>query len=80
VAGVAALRGVVSTAQAYNAGVAAGAASAGAYAVGTVHAALPAGCTYEAIGTAPYYHCTSGVWFSPAYGANGVYYRVVPMP
>jgi hypothetical protein len=26
-----------------------------------------------------YYNC-GGTWFSPYYGANGVYYRVVPVP
>jgi hypothetical protein len=28
---------------------------------------------------ATYYVC-GNTWFSPAYGANGVYYRVVPTP
>jgi len=26
------------------------------------------------------YRCTDGLWFVPAYGANGVYYRVVTAP
>jgi hypothetical protein len=28
---------------------------------------------------ATYYLC-GNTWFSPSYGANGVYYRVVPTP
>jgi hypothetical protein len=67
-------------------GVAAGAAAANAsaaaaytYAPGTVYAALPAGCGYSAYYGRAYYHCGE-TWFSPAYGANGLYYRVVPPP
>jgi hypothetical protein len=41
---------------------------------------LPAGCSYEAVNAQPYYRCTDGLWFVPAYGANGVYYRVVTAP
>jgi hypothetical protein len=63
-------------------GAAAGAAAASAhaaYAPGDVYAALPAGCAYSSYYGTAYYNC-GGTWFSPAYGANGVYYRVVPMP
>jgi len=60
--------------------VAAGAASAAANPPGTLYGALPAGCSYRPVGSQPYYSCTSGLWFTPAYGANGVYYRVVPAP
>ena len=66
-----------SNAQAYNACVAAGAAAA---TVGTLYGTLPPGCTYQPIGSTPYYTCANGTWLSPSYGANGVYYRVVPMP
>ncbi|MFO1087673.1 MAG: hypothetical protein U1E21_24195 [Reyranellaceae bacterium] len=59
------------------AGVLAGAAAA---TVGTLYGTLPAGCTYQPIGSTPYYSCANGSWLSPSYGANGVYYRVVPMP
>jgi hypothetical protein len=71
------------------AGVAVGAAVATAnaratyaatpYAYGDVYAALPAGCGYTPYGGVAYYNC-GGTIFSPAYGANGVYYRVVPPP
>ena len=40
---------------------------------------LPAGCAPENVGGATYYIC-GNTWFSPNYGANGVYYRVVPTP
>ena len=65
------------TAVAYDAGVAAGAAAA--YPMGAVYPALPAGCAYNPYGSAAYYTC-GGAWFKPAYGANGVYYSVVPAP
>ena len=67
---------------AYNAGVAAGATSA-SYASnppGTLYGTLPAGCAYRPIGSQAYYSCSDGLWFMPAYGANGVYYRVVTAP
>jgi hypothetical protein len=54
-------------------------AAAAAYANGTIYAALPAGCAYTPFNGATYYNC-GAAWFSPAYGANGVYYRVVPPP
>jgi hypothetical protein len=64
------------------AGVAAGAASASATAnpPGTLYGTLPADCSYQAVTAQPYYHCADGLWFVPAYGANGVYYRVVTAP
>jgi hypothetical protein len=62
-------------ANAYNAGFAAGSS----YAIGEIQAALPAGCVYSPVGTTTYYRC-GAAWFSPAYGANGVYYRVVVAP
>jgi hypothetical protein len=70
------------TQAAYAAGVQAGAASAtvAANPPGTLYGTLPAGCTYKPIGSQPYYSCTDGLWFMPAYGANGVYYRVVTAP
>ena len=40
---------------------------------------LPPGAAIQTIGNGTYY-LYNGVWFSPAYGANGVYYRVVPAP
>jgi len=47
---------------------------------GTLYGTLPAGCSYEAVNAQPCYRCTDGLWFVPAYGANGVYYRVVAAP
>ena len=47
--------------------------------LGEVYAALPAGCVYSPISGTAYYAC-SGTWFSPYYGANGMYYRAVPPP
>jgi hypothetical protein len=66
------------TTAAYNAGVAAG-ASATAYAMGVSYAALPGGCTTANVQGQAYYICGNN-WFQPSYGANGVFYRVVPTP
>ena len=67
---------------AYSAGVAAGtaAATSSANPPGTIYGTLPAGCNYHPVGSQAYYACSSGLWFMPAYGANGVYYRVVTAP
>jgi hypothetical protein len=67
---------------AYNAGVAAGvnATSANmAYTTGEIVATLPAGCANPSVNGVNYYLC-GNTWFEPSYGANGVYYRVVPTP
>ena len=61
---------------AYAQGYAAGAQQ---YAMGAIYATLPAGCAQESVGGGTYYLC-GNTWFSPNYGANGVYYRVVPTP
>ena len=71
------------------AGAVIGAASANAYAAGAavqspyvmndIYPTLPAGCVYSPAAGSAYYQC-SGTWFSPYYGANGMYYRVVPIP
>jgi hypothetical protein len=42
-------------------------------------AKLPAGCITPTVQGTTYYLC-GNTWFSAAYGANGVYYRVVPGP
>lgn len=65
------------TAAAYNAGVVAGAT--GTFAMGAIYAAVPAGCVSPVVQGRTYYLC-GNTWFQPAYGANGVYYRVVPTP
>ena len=68
------------TSNAYAAGVAAGAASVpAAYAMGVSYAVIPAGCATPSVGGSTYYLC-GNTWFKPMYGANGVYYRVVPTP
>jgi hypothetical protein len=58
-------------------GMAAGAASA-EYAMGSTFVTLPAGC-FSPGGAGVYYQCGSA-WIRPVYGANGVYYQVVPAP
>ena len=70
---------------AYAAGVAAGSAASAPppppthFVMGTNYATLPAGCMMPTVGGATYYLC-GNTWFKPLYGANGVYYRVVPTP
>jgi hypothetical protein len=65
---------------AYTAGYAAGRQAAPAYAIGAIYATLPAGCDSSAtVGRTLYYLC-GDAWFKPCFGANGVYYRVVPTP
>jgi hypothetical protein len=66
------------SANAYSAGYAAGSANT-AYALGAIYATLPAGCIATVVGGTTYDNC-GGAWFQPSYGANGVYYRVVPAP
>ena len=68
------------TTEAYNAGVAAGAAqSATTYVIGNVYPTLPGGCATPNVQGTTYYLC-GNTWFQPTYGANGVYYKVVPAP
>jgi len=66
------------TSNAYSAGYAAGATNT-AYAMGAIYPTLPAGCATPSVGGTTYYLC-GNTWFKPSYGANGVYYRVVPTP
>jgi hypothetical protein len=73
---------------AYDAGVATAttatvtgttAAAQTTYAMGSIHATLPAGSmSIDKGGTTYYLH--GNTWFQPAHGANGVYYRVVAAP
>ncbi len=63
---------------AYASGYAAGSANA-AYVMGANYARLPAGSVMQNVGGATYYQY-GNTWFQPAYGANGVYYLVVPQP
>lgn len=71
------------TTSAYNAGVAAGVAAAapagGNYVMGLNYAALPAGAMSIPKNGVTYY-LSGNTWFKPSYGANGVYYTVVPAP
>ena len=66
-------------ASSYNAGVAAGAASSAVYLMGALYPTLPAGCITPTVQGTTYYLC-GNTWFKASYGANGVYYRVVPTP
>jgi hypothetical protein len=58
----------------------AGATASAAYPMGSVHGALPGGCITPSVSGGGTYYLCGNTWFSPAYGANGVYYRVVPTP
>ena len=54
-------------------------APAGTYAMGVNYAAVPAGAmAINKNGTT--YYLSGNAWFQPAYGANGIYYQVVPAP
>jgi hypothetical protein len=53
--------------------------SGSAYAIGAIYPSLPSGCVSSQSDGGNFYNC-DGTWFSPAAGANGVYYRVVPAP
>jgi hypothetical protein len=69
---------------AYNAGYVAGSTNAAAYTggnapIGAIYATLPSSCMVPGGLGSTYYLCGS-TWFKPSYGANGVYYRVVPAP
>ena len=79
-AGAAVAAGAVAGAVVANAVVAARPPPVGVvYAPGDVYSALPSGCAARVAGGMVYYACGS-TWFSPAYGANGTYYRVVAPP
>jgi hypothetical protein len=62
-----------------NAAASTTAASYGGYIMNDVYSTLPAGCNYDPRGGAAYYAC-GPTWFKPSYGANGIFYRVVPYP
>ena len=47
--------------------------------MGGNYATLPPGAMSINKGGTTYY-LSGNTWFQPAYGANGVYYRVVPAP
>jgi len=66
------------TQNAYAAGVAAGSAG-NVYSMGAIVGTLPPACVDSPANGQTYYFC-NGTWFKPSFGANGVYYRVVPVP
>ena len=74
-AAVASANTSAATSSAYSAGYAAGSE----YAMNAIYATLPSGAAPDTIGGTTYY-VSSGTWFKPYFGANGVYYRVVPAP
>jgi hypothetical protein len=47
--------------------------------MGAIYATLPAGCITPNVQGKTYYLC-GNTWFKPQYGANGVFYKVVPTP
>ena len=77
-AAVASRNNAANTANAYSAGYAAGATDT-AYAMGAIYPTLPPGAVVATVHANTYY-LAGNVWFQPAFGANGVYYRVVPTP
>jgi hypothetical protein len=85
-AGYVAGTNTASSTNAYNAGYVAGSSNtaaasggSGSYPVGAIYATLPAGCMQPSGLGSTFYLCGNN-WFKPSYGANGVYYRVVPAP
>jgi len=53
--------------------------ASGNFVMGAIYATLPAGCITPNVQGKTYYLC-GNTWFKPSYGANGVYYTVVPTP
>jgi len=47
--------------------------------MGGIYPTLPPGCMSPSVHGSTYYLC-GNTWFQPSFGANGVYYRVVPTP
>ena len=47
--------------------------------VGGVYTSLPANCVYKPVSATNYFQC-GAMWLTPAYGANGLYYKVVAAP
>ena len=78
-AAVASANANAAASNAYASGYVAGSAANPAYAMGAIYATLPPGCATPTVQGVTYYLC-GNTWFQPSYGANGVYYRVVPTP
>jgi hypothetical protein len=49
------------------------------YVAGASYVALPASC-FPVNKNGVAYSLCGNTWFQPAYGANGIYYHVVPAP
>jgi hypothetical protein len=47
--------------------------------MGMNYAAIPSGCVMPSVQGQQYYLC-GNTWFKPSFGANGVFYTVVPTP
>jgi hypothetical protein len=69
----------VANANAAAANANAAAAIAVNYSMGEIVATIPAGCAVPVVSGITYY-LYGDTWFKPAYGANGLYYRVVTTP
>ena len=78
-AAVASANTAAATSSAYSAGVAAGSAASATYVMGAIYGTVPAGCATPSVQGTTYYLC-GNTWFQPSYGANGVFYTVVPAP
>ena len=77
--GAAAAGAVVGAAAVGAASAASSAPVVAGWPVGMSVGYLPAGCVYVQRPLRSWYQCPSG-WLEPVYGANGLYYRVVPAP
>ena len=71
--------GAAAAGAAVGAAATAAAVAASTWSVGATFAVLPAGCVYHRLILRAFYQCPAG-WLKPAYGANGLYYTVVPAP
>ena len=50
------------------------------YSMGQIVSVLPSGCISPNVSGGGTYYLCGNTWFSPSYGAGGVYYKVVPTP
>ena len=53
--------------------------ASGTWVMGMNYSNLPAGCAMPNVQGKTYYLC-GNTWFQPSFGANGVFYTVVPTP
>jgi hypothetical protein len=78
-AAVASANTAAAASNAYSAGYVAGSTVAPVYLMNAIYPTLPSGCASPNVGGTTYFLC-GNTWFLPSYGANGVFYRVVPTP